>query len=142
MPSSGLKSCAASVSSGAQRSSCHATLRTLTWSLSRRRCSCRLQLGSSKARSAPLVACTQTTVSDAFFRRPRHLYAAQAGSAIRNGMPAPASRFLTPAGDARIRADPDRSNGAGSQQFSAMFGGKEYEKMVSLNQVEDCMDIA
>ena len=139
MPFSGLKSCAASVSSGAQNSSCRATSRTLTWSWSRRLCSHRLQRGSSKPRCALfycrllygmrcvdiLTTCTQLP---------------QAGLATRKNMSGSASRMLVPPEDARSQADAERSSGAGYQQFAAMFGGKEYDKMVSLNEVEDCMD--
>ena len=85
--------------------------------------------------------CTQTPCVMRSGRRHHQLCAAQASPATRRNSP-PAPRFLAPVGDARIRADLDNSNGAQSQQFSVMFGGEEYRKMVSLNEVEDCMGIA
>ncbi len=75
-------------------------------------------------------------------RRHHHLCAPQASPSTRRNLPPPAPRFLASAGDARIRTDLEKSNGAQSQQFSVMFGGEEYRKMVSLNEVEDCMDLA
>ena len=72
-------------------------------------------------------------------------YAAKVGSSRRRGSPASKSGYLALDDDARpatvltgTRAPAQQwSDGSQSQAFSTMFGGTEYQKMISLNELDE-----